>query len=135
MEKMNLLGYRDRQSLGCKSELRAQGREGRSRQAVQTLSRVTAFHGLFVLGWQKRAEHCVMDGAYGCGKRCSALQSQHCVLRAGYIQLGTLTNQSFTKQNVLGKSCAKNYVNCICILRNTQLKEVAFCGLDSTHSF
>lgn len=43
MEKVNLLWYRDKQSLGCKSELRAQGRQGRSRQAVQTLSRVTAF--------------------------------------------------------------------------------------------
>lgn len=44
MEKVNLLGYRDKQSLGCKSGLRAQGRWERSRQAVQALSRVTALH-------------------------------------------------------------------------------------------
>lgn len=30
MEKVNLLGYRDKQSLGCKSELQAQGRQGRA---------------------------------------------------------------------------------------------------------
>lgn len=76
-----------------------------------------------------------MDGAYGCGKRCSALQFQHGFLRAGYIQLGTLTNQSFTKQNVLGKSCAKHGVNHICIVRNTPLNKAAFCGLDSIYSF
>lgn len=51
----------------------------------------------------KRAERCAVDGACGGGKRCSALRAQHCFLGVGFIQLGTLTNQSFTKQNVLGE--------------------------------
>lgn len=59
MEKVNLLGYRDKQSLGCKSELRAQGRQWRSRQAVQTLSRVTAFLGLFIWDDGKKEQNTV----------------------------------------------------------------------------
>lgn len=35
--------YGDKECLHCKSELQAQGRQGRSRQAVPILSRVTAF--------------------------------------------------------------------------------------------
>lgn len=42
-KKVNLLGYGDKECLHCKSELQAQGRQGRSRQAVPILSRVTAF--------------------------------------------------------------------------------------------
>lgn len=78
MEKVNLLGYRDKQSLGCKSELRAQGRQGRSRQAVQTLSRVPAFREVCSFGDGKKEQNIVQWMGHmpaGRGAQLSSLSS------------------------------------------------------------